>query len=106
MRLELKDVDGFTNYLLRRLRGFENGEVRRTANIKTEKRGDVSAVTFIFKSPQPSTGNFYTRNTVLIEPRDGGYSLRLESVGSQEWVHETGSLVRLITMEWSNRARK
>ena len=106
MRLELEDIEGFINYLLRRLQGFENGEVRRTANIKTEKRGNASAVTFIFKSPQPSTGNFYTRNTVLIEPRGGGYSLRLESVGSQEWVHETGSLVRLITMEWSNRVRK
>jgi ABC-type lipoprotein release transport system permease subunit len=105
MRLEFEEVDRFTSYLSERLRELEDGQVRRTANIKIEKNEDASTVSFIYKSPQPSTGNFYTKNTVIIEPKDGGYSLRLESVSSQEWVHEAGSLVRLITMEWSNRPR-
>ncbi|MFA5868343.1 MAG: FtsX-like permease family protein [Candidatus Bathyarchaeia archaeon] len=105
MKLDSAEVDGFVEYLLKRLRGFETDQVRKTANIKTETQGDARVVTFIFKSPQSTTGNFYTNNTVRVEPRDGGYEVRLSSYGALDWAHETGSLIRLIAMEWSDRER-
>ncbi len=105
VRIEASEVDGFVEYLLGRLRGLERGDVRRTANIRVETRGEARVVSFIFKSPQSMTANFYTNNTVTVEPGAGGYEVKLASHGDFDWAHETGSLIRLIAMEWSNRPR-
>jgi hypothetical protein len=105
MKLDAAEVDGFVEYLLKRLREFEADEVTKTANIRTERLGDAWVVTFIFKSPQSTTGNFYTNNTVRVEPKDGVYGVKLASYGALDGAHETGSLIRLIAMEWSDRER-
>jgi len=105
MKLEAAEVDGFVEYLLGKLRGFETDEVRKVTNLRFERQGDARVVTFIFKSPQSTTGNFYTKNTIRVEPNSEGYEVKLASYGALDWAHETGSLIRLITMEWSNRPR-
>jgi len=105
LRLEAADVDGYVGYLVERLRGLEKDQVRMTSRIRVETRGEARVVSFIYKSYQATTGNFYTKNTVFVEPSGGVYGVRLESAGGQDCAHETGSLIRLITMEWSNRPR-
>lgn len=70
-----------------------------------ETKGDARVVSFIYKSYQSTTGNFYTKNSVVVEHGEEGYKVRLESAGGQDWAHETGSLIRRIAMEWSNRPR-
>jgi ABC-type antimicrobial peptide transport system permease subunit len=105
VKLEASDVNGYIDYMVERLRGLENDQVRMTSRITVETRGDTHVVSFIYKSFQATTGNFYTKNTVMIEPNEGVYWVRLESVGGQDWAHKTGTLIRLITMEWSNRPR-
>ena len=105
VKLQASDVYGYVDYMVERLRGLENDQVKMTSKITVETRGDTHFVSFIYKSFQATTGNFYTKNTVMIEPNEGVYRVRLESAGGQEWAHETGTLIRLITMEWSNRPR-
>ncbi len=105
IRLEAEEVEGFVAYLEERLRALEGDQVRLTTRIRVESRGDARVVSFIYKSYQSTTGNFYTKNSVFVEPGEEGYKVRLESAGGQDWAHETGSLIRRIAMEWSNRPR-
>jgi ABC-type lipoprotein release transport system permease subunit len=105
IKLEAAEVEGYIGYMRDRLKGLENDQVRMTTKVAVETRGDKRVVSFIYKSYQATTGNFYTRNEVIIEPAEGVYIVRLESAGGQDWAHETGTLIRLITMEWSNRPR-
>jgi ABC-type antimicrobial peptide transport system permease subunit len=105
VKLEPEEVDSFVGYLLERLRGLENDQVKVTSNIRVEERGMIKIVNFIYKSYQATVGNFYTKNSVIVEPKEGAFEVRLESAGNQDAAHETGSLIRLIVMEWSNRPR-
>jgi len=105
VEMEAAEVESYVGYMVERLRGLENDQVRMTSRITVKTRGYARVVSFIYKSYQATTGNFYTRNTVLVEPKEGVYGVRLESAGGQDWAHETGTLIRLITMEWSNRPR-
>ncbi|MCX6647836.1 MAG: ABC transporter permease [Candidatus Bathyarchaeota archaeon] len=105
VKIEAGDVDSYVGYMLGRLRGLETDQVRMTSRVTLETRGDARVVSFIYKSYQATTGNFYTKNSVFVEPSGGVYGVRLESAGGQDWAHETGTLIRLITMEWSNRPR-
>lgn len=106
VKMEAADVDGYVDYMLGRLRGLESDQVRLTARVALQRKEDARVISFIYKSYQATTGNFYTRNSVIIEPSDGVYVVRLESAGGEDWAHETGTLIRLITMEWSNRPRR
>ena len=105
VKMEAADVDSYVDYMLDRLKGLEHDQVRLTARVAMERRGEARVVSFIYKSYQATTGNFYTKNSVYVEPSDGVYVVRLESAGGEDWAHETGTLIRLITMEWSNRPR-
>jgi hypothetical protein len=105
IKLDTAEVDGFVEYLLKRLRGFEADQSQKTANIKVDRCGDAWMVTFTFKSSQPTIDNFYTKNVIRIELKDKEYEVRLQSQGALDWAHETGSLIRLIAMEWSDRER-
>ncbi len=105
VKLGAEEVDSFVGYLRERLRGLENDLVRVTSRVSVEERGEVRIVSFIYKSYQSTMGNFYTKNSIIVEPSEGAFEVRLESAGSQDYAHETGSLIRLITMEWSNRPR-
>jgi len=47
-------------------------------------------------------GDIYIRNVLLLKPGPGGeYSVSFESIGNSGMSHMSGSLVRLLTMEWS-----
>jgi ABC-type lipoprotein release transport system permease subunit len=105
LKLEAAEVDGFVAYLERRLHALENDQVRLTTRVRVETKGDMKVVSFIYKSYQPTTGNFYTKNSVFVELGEEGYTVRMDSTGWQDWAHETGSLIRRIAMEWSNRLR-
>ena len=106
LRLAEDEAEGFSEYLVGRLRGLEEDPVKKTAMVKEEREGEAIVVSFIYRSSQTTTGNFYTTNRVTVErDGDGGYGVRLESVGEAEWVHEAGGLVRLVAMEWSGRKR-
>jgi len=105
VKIEPENVDRYVSYLLERLHGLENDQIRRTAKVILEQHGDAKVISFIYKSYQATTGNFYTRNSVFVEPSGDVFVVRLESAGGQDWAHETGTLIRLITMEWSNRPR-
>ncbi len=105
VKIEPTDVDSYIDYMVERLKGLESDQVRMTARVESERLGDARVISFIYKSFQATTGNFYTKNQVYVEPSDGVFTVRLESAGGEDWAHETGSLIRLITMEWSNRLR-
>ncbi len=106
LRLTDGEVEEFRDYLANRLHRLESDPVKKTAMVKEGKEGRMLSVSFIYRSSQTTTGNFYTTNRVLIEPNmDGDYGVRMESVGEAGWVHEAGGLVRLIVMEWSGRKR-
>ena len=84
---------------------MEYNQVRKTKQLRVESRGDMIVVSFIFTSYQSATDNFYSRNSVYVEPEESHYKVRLESTGSQDSAYETGSLIRQITLEWSNKPR-
>ena len=105
IKLDAADVDGFVEYLGERLRALEDNQVRKTKQLKVESRGDVRVVSFVYSSYQSTTDNFYSRNLIYVEPEGGSYKVRLESMGSPDSAYETGSLIRQIAMEWSNKPR-
>jgi hypothetical protein len=47
--------------------------------------------------------NFYTKNTLIVDEGgdNGEVVVKLISYGERDWVHITGSLVRMIAMRWS-----
>jgi len=105
IKLDAVEVDGFVEYLGLRLRALEDNQVRRIGQLKVESRGDVRVVSFIYTAYQSPTDNFYSRNSLFVEPEEGSFKVRLESMGSQDSAYETGSLIRQIAMEWSNKPR-
>ncbi len=102
VRFEHGEVDGFKEFLLSYLRGMLDDPVRSTASIKVSEEDGVKRIDFIYKSTQASMGNFYTRNTIIMEQGpDGLYTAKLRSLGDHEGSHNVGSMVRMRVMEWS-----
>lgn len=103
-----EEIDDFMDYVLRALRRYENDPVSRTGRIrvwsedaeKTSKRG----IRFIYRTIGGASRN-YSNNKLVAERRTEKkvYTVRLLSTGEREWVHQTGSLVRMIIMRWSVR---
>jgi hypothetical protein len=61
----------------------------------------------VYRTEGAAAGNFYTKNSLSIDRVEGGgVEVRLVSYGDQEWVHTTGSLVRLFMMRWSTLPRR
>ncbi len=104
VRLLPEDVDGFVEFMVRGLRELEGDAVRTTSSIKLFEKTEETEVRveFVYKAVGAVTSNFYTKNSLLIErPTDGEVVVRLTSFGEKEWVHTTGSLVRMLAMRWS-----
>jgi ABC-type antimicrobial peptide transport system permease subunit len=95
------DAESFTDYLVIRLMDLENDPVKRTLGVKKVKEGKNFIVNFIYKSAYITTGNFFNRNRVIIEPENDVYRIKVESLGDAKWVHVTVSLIRQISLEWS-----
>ncbi|MFP3950700.1 MAG: FtsX-like permease family protein [Candidatus Bathyarchaeia archaeon] len=92
---------GFIDYLMERLKSLEDHPTRMTSQIKLVDEGQTTKIEFVYRASQSTTGNFYTKNTVQIMPQDGINSVKLYSMGEQNWVHDAGSLIRMMAMEWS-----
>lgn len=103
-----EEIDDFMDYVLRALRGYENDPVSRTERVRvwsedteeTSKRG----IRFIYRTIGGTSGN-YSNNKLVAERRTEKkvYTVRLLSMGEKKWIHQTGSLVRMIIMRWSIR---
>ncbi|RLI33984.1 hypothetical protein DRO56_00330 [Candidatus Bathyarchaeota archaeon] len=102
------EIDDFMDYLLRNLRRYEDDPVARTERFKvwredTEERS-VRGIKFIYRTVGAAFAD-YSTNRIVAERRSGEefYTVKLYSLGERRWVHQTGSLVRLIIMRWSTR---
>lgn len=106
IKLEREEVEPYMDYVFRRLKRLENHPVHVTSSIKRFDLEDGKKISFIYKSHQASTGNFYTVNELFVEPQgEREYGARLESMGDPEWVHVAGSLIRQITMDFSSEEK-
>ncbi len=104
VRLLREEVDGFIAYVVDALRDLKDDPIRTTSSIKVfDAKGEVTRIEFIYKAPSSTIGNFYTKNSLLIERdgENGEVAVRLMSFGEFDWAHTTGSLVRMIVVRWS-----
>jgi hypothetical protein len=104
VRLLPEEAEGFFDYVVRGLRGLEGDPVRTTASIKVYREAGEAEkrVEFVYKAVGAIGSNFYTKNHLLVERKaDGAVVVILRSYGEMDWVHVTGSMVRMITMMWS-----
>jgi len=84
------------------LKRYEDDPSLVTSKIRTERRGDDILIRFIHKSVNNMVRDIYTRNVLTLKPGIGEeYSVSFESIGNSGMSHMSGSLVRLLTMEWS-----
>jgi hypothetical protein len=98
------EARAFFYFMVDEIRALEDSLTLATSFIKVfDEEGEPFRVEFVYKATQTSIGNFYTKNTLLVdrEPIDGETSVRFKSFGEQSWSHETGSLVRMMAMRWS-----
>ncbi|MBN1683395.1 hypothetical protein JW865_07585 [Candidatus Bathyarchaeota archaeon] len=106
VKFEKQLLDDFIEFILRNLRNKENDPVTRTSSVTLESDGDKRIITFVYKSTVMSAGNFYTKNTMIIEPDNfGEYGVKFYSIADSQYAHETGSMIRQVIMAWSNRPK-
>jgi hypothetical protein len=106
LKLEAEEIDPYIEFIHRKLKGLENHPTQVTSSIKVDGAGEEKRIHFIYKSLQATTGNFYTRNELKITRLPNGeYGATLESLGDPNWVHVAGSLIRIMTMEYSTEDR-
>jgi len=104
VRLLPEETDAFIEYVFSSLKELEKENIRRTSAVKMlyGVEGRPTGVTFVYKEAKTAIGNFYTRNTLLVEAQlDQEAMVNLKSTGEQSWAHISGSLIRNITMKWS-----
>ena len=102
LKLQPEEVKPYMDYMYGKLERLQSHPTQVTSSIKRFEDGDVKRITFIYKSVQATTGNFYTFNELVVAPlRTGEYGAELKSLGNYEWVHVAGSLVRRLTMDFS-----
>ena len=105
VRLLPEEVEAFVGFVLQALRAREGDPVRRTSSIRvsTDAEGALRRVNFVYRATQSTAGNFYTKNILLVErrPDEAEASVRLMSYGEQDWAHISGTMVRMLAMQWS-----
>jgi ABC-type antimicrobial peptide transport system permease subunit len=106
VKLMRKQVDDFTEFIMKALGRLENDPVRMISLLKIERSDGRIKISFVHKSTQSISGSFYTKNTLSIwlGPNDE-YVVELESAGDMGMTHATGSMLRMLTMEWSTKAK-
>jgi hypothetical protein len=102
IKLESVEVKTYLDFVESRLRVLLYHPTRVTSSIKRKDE----KIDFVYKSYQTTTGNFYTKNTLIVYPLETGeFGAILESFGESDWVYLAGSLVRRITMDYSTDKR-
>ena len=108
IRIPEEEIDDFMDFVLRVLRGYEDNPTVKTEGIKTWREDteekSVRGIRFIYRTVGAAFASFST-NRLIAEKRkeEEFYTLRMLSHGERTWVHQTGSLIRLIIMRWSTR---
>lgn len=103
VKLLPEEKNAFVDFVLSFLNKRRFHPVKVTSQIKLFDEEEYTYITFIYRSHMSNTDNFYTKNTLHIEQKGVVLSVRLESFGEVEWVHEVGSMVRMLAVEWSTK---
>jgi len=102
LKLRDEQLGDFVDFMTKALKRYEDDPSLATSMIRTERREDDILIRFVHKSVNSIVGDIYIRNILLLKPGIGGeYSVSFESIGNSGMSHMSGSLVRLLTMEWS-----
>jgi len=105
VRLFPQEVEDFVDFIVQELKAHGDDTVRMTSSIRvsSETEGTSKRIDFVYRATQSALDNFYTKNTIIIERKSGEneIAVRLISYSDQRQAHDTGSMVRLIAMEWS-----
>ncbi|HUV35017.1 MAG TPA: ABC transporter permease, partial [Candidatus Desulfaltia sp.] len=102
LKLQPEEVKPYMDYMYEKLGRLQGHPTQITSSIKRFEDGDVRKITFIYKSVQATTGNFYTVNELVVAPHPNGeYGAELKSLGNHDWVHVAGTLIRRLTMDFS-----
>jgi hypothetical protein len=104
VRLLPEEIDDFVTFVGQELHKMEGDFERMTSSIKfiEDPEGAVKRIDFVYKSPGTVSGNFYTKNNLIVErTAEGEVVVRLVSYGEKEWAHVTGSMVRMLGMRYS-----
>lgn len=100
VKLEHENIRIYLDYVEKRLLQYHDNPTHITSNVR--KIREEYRISFIYKSFQTSTGSFYTRNNLRVISSGDEYTVVMESIGTPEWVHVVGSLVRRITMDYAS----
>jgi ABC-type lipoprotein release transport system permease subunit len=108
IRIPIAEIDDFMEYVLRILRVYEDDPMAKTDWIRiwredTEEKS-TRGISFVYRTV--ATGfRERSRNKLIAErqSREEVYTVKMLSGGNRKWVHETGSLIRKIIMQWSTR---
>ncbi|OGD53129.1 hypothetical protein A3K81_01015 [Candidatus Bathyarchaeota archaeon RBG_13_60_20] len=102
IKLQPEEVEQYLEYMYGELFRQRDHPTQVTSSMKRLQEGEVRKISFVYKSVQATTGNFYTTNVLTVRPQPGGeYWVELYSVGDHDWVHVAGSLVRRLSMDYS-----
>lgn len=102
IKLQPEEVDHYIDFVHAALVKLKDHPTQVTSSIKLLDTENGRMISFIYKSIQATTGNFFTKNELYVEPISGEeYGARLDSLGDPNWVHVAGSLIRRISMDYS-----
>ena len=102
IKLKPEEVEPYLDFMYNELTVLKSHPTQITSSIKRMREEGPRKMSFVYKSAQATTGNFYTTNELFIRPQPNGeYTVELYSVGDHDWVHVAGSLVRRLTMDFS-----
>lgn len=103
IKLESAEVDTYLDFVESKLLALSDHPIYVTSFVKRFELDGEKTIDFIYKAVQTTTGNLYTKNKLRVfSLEDGEYGAKLESLGDSEWSHMVGSLIRRITMDYSN----
>jgi ABC-type lipoprotein release transport system permease subunit len=109
VRLLPDEVEDFIEFVVHKLKNHEKDQIRRTSSIRisSEASGALKRIDFIYKAAQSMVGRFYAKNALLFEKlSEDEVKVKLKSNGDRVSVYATGTLVRMITMEWSTERNR
>lgn len=107
VKLKEEELDEFVDFFMNALRRHTDEPEFQTAMIRLEEpnpdEGVVRHIAFIYKAASTMVGSLYSRNDIFIEsmPGEDVLGIKFRSTGNRDWVHQVGTFVRLIAMEYS-----
>lgn len=102
VKLKQEHVEDFADFLMTSLRRLENDPAKMTSSLKIVRGEGRIQITFIHRATQMIAGSFWTKSKITIGPGPNGEcSVTMASLGNLGMTHETGSMIRMLAMEWS-----